>query len=103
MVMAFSQSEIFPLSFGFLVIAGIGWSMMVTLHQTLLQMNVADEFRGRILSLYTMASGFTPFGSLAMGAAADAWGVQTAVFFFALAGFTTAAALGLGSARMRRL
>jgi MFS family permease len=103
MVMAFSQSEIFPLSFGFLVIAGIGWSMMVTLNQTLLQMNVADEFRGRILSLYTMASGFTPFGSLAMGAAAGAWGVQTAVFFFALAGFATATVLGLGSARMRRL
>jgi hypothetical protein len=38
-----------------------------------------------------------------MGAAAGAWGVQTAVFFFALAGFSTAAVLGLGSGRMRRL
>lgn len=103
MVMAFSQSELFPLSFGILVIAGLGWSVMVTLNQTLLQMNVGDEFRGRMLALFTMANGFTPFGALAMGATASAWGVQSTVFFFALAGFTCAAILGLGSARVRRL
>jgi len=64
---------------------------------------VDDAFRGRVLALYSMAGGFTPFGNLAMGASADAFGVQAAVVAFALAGFALAAVLGIGSARLRRL
>jgi len=50
-----------------------------------------------------MAGGLTPFGNLAMGAAADRFGVQEAVVTFALAGLALAAYVGLGSARVRRL
>ena len=76
---------------------------MVTLNQTLLQLNLEDAYRGRVLSLYTMANGFTPFGNLAMGASASQFGVQASVAVFALAGFALAAVLGVGSARVRRL
>lgn len=103
MVAVFAASTVFILSFAILVVAGVGWSMMVTLNQTLLQINVEDEFRGRVLSLYSMAGGFTPFGNLAMGASADAFGVQAAVAVFALTGFAIAAVLGLGSKRVRAL
>lgn len=103
MVALFALSTVFLLSFGILIVAGVGWSMMVTLNQTLLQINVDDAFRGRVLALYSMAGGFTPFGNLAMGASADAFGVQAAVVAFALTGFTVAAVLGIGSARVRRL
>lgn len=103
MVAVFALSTVFILSFAILVVAGVGWSMMVTLNQTLLQMNVEDAFRGRVLSLYTMAGGFTPFGNLAMGASADQFGVQAAVAVFAVTAFMIAAVLGLGSARVRRL
>ncbi len=103
MVFLFALSTIFLLSFAILIVAGVGWSMMVTLNQTLLQVNVEDAFRGRVLSLYTMAGGFTPFGNLTMGVSADAFGVQAAVAAFALTGFAFAAVLGLGSARVRRL
>lgn len=103
MVAVFALSTVFVLSFAILVLAGIGWSMMVTLNQTLLQINVEDAFRGRVLALYTMAGGLTPFGNLAMGASADYFGVQGAVFVFAVTGFSLAAILGLGSARVRRL
>ena len=103
MVFLFALSTMFVLSFAILVVAGVGWSMMVTLNQTLLQINVEDEFRGRVLSLYSMAGGFTPFGSLAMGTSADAFGVQGAVAAFALTGFAFAAVLGLGSRRVRAL
>lgn len=103
MVALFALSSTFVLSFVILVGAGIGWSMMVTLNQTLLQLNVADAYRGRVLSLYSMAGGFMPFGSLTMGAAAGRFGVQTTVFVFALTGLALAAVLGLGSARVRRL
>lgn len=103
MVTLFALSSIFYLSFAILVVAGIGWSMMVTLNQTLLQMNLSDSYRGRVMSLYTMAGGLTPFGNISMGAAADGLGVQTAVVAFALAGLACSAVLGLGSARVRRL
>ncbi len=103
MVFVFALSTVFALSFAILVVAGVGWSMMVTLNQTLLQINVEDAYRGRVLSLYSMAGGFTPFGNLAMGASADAFGVQAAVAVFALTGFAFAAVLGLGSRRVRAL
>lgn len=103
MVVLFALSTVFLLSFAILVVAGVGWSMMVTLNQTLLQMNVADEFRGRVLSLYSMSNGLMPFGNLTMGASADAFGVQAAVIVFAVTGFVLAGILGLGSERVRRL
>lgn len=103
MVFLFALSTVFLLSFAILVVAGIGWSMMVTLNQTLLQLNVEDAYRGRVLSLYSMASGTTPFGSLSMGVTADEAGVRTAVAVFALTGLAFATVLGIGSARVRRL
>ncbi len=103
MVVLFALSTVFALSLAILVVAGVGWSMMVTLNQTLLQINVADAFRGRVLSLYTMASGFTPFGSLALGASADEFGVRSAVAVFAFTALLLAATLGIGSAQVRRL
>ncbi len=103
MVALFALSTVFPVSFVILIVAGVGWVTMVTLNQTLLQLNVEDVYRGRVLSLYTMAGGFTPFGNLAMGFSAGEFGVQATVAVFALAGFALAAMLGLGSARVRRL
>jgi predicted MFS family arabinose efflux permease len=103
MVTLFALSSVFILSFIILIVAGVGWSMMVTLNQTLLQLNVADEYRGRVISLYTMAAGVTPFGNLSMGALADAQGVRVAVASFAMTGFALAAVLGIGSRRVRAL
>src|SRR3990172_5801798 len=99
MVFVFALSTVFALSFAILVVAGVGWSMMVTLNQTLLQINVEDAYRGRVLALYSMAGGLTPFGNLAMGSAADGFGGREAVLAFALAGLVLAAFLGPGSAR----
>lgn len=103
MVVLFALSTIFLLSFAILVVAGVGWSMMVTLNQTLLQLNVEDAYRGRVLALYSMASGVQPFGNLSMGFTADGLGVQAAVAIFAFTGLVCAAVLGIGSARVRRL
>ncbi len=103
MVAAFGLSTVFPLSFAILVVAGIGWSMMITLNQTLLQTHVEDAYRGRVLALYTMANGLMPFGTLALGTSAAHFGVQASVFTFALMGMTATVILGLGSRRVREL
>ena len=104
MVASFALSSWFALSFGLLIVGGIGWSMMAILNQTLLQLQLSDDaLRGRVISFYSMAGGITPFGSLAMGSAADHFGVQRAVAAFAMTGFALAAVLGLGSRRVRGL
>jgi len=103
MVSTFAQSRWLPLSFAALVVGGVGWSMMVALNQALVQLRLADAYRGRGLALYTVGSGLTPLGNLAMGSLAHAIGVQTAVTAFALVGMVLAALTGLASAEVRRL
>jgi MFS family permease len=47
---------------------------------TLIQTLIPDEFRGRTMAFYTMTVvGLGPFGSLAAGALAHAWGARIAV------------------------
>lgn len=103
MVTFFALSTVFVLSFAILIVAGVGWSMMATLNQTLLQIHVADEFRGRVITLYTMAAGITPAGNLGLGALSSGVGVQAGVASFALTAFGLAALLGIGSKRVREL
>jgi hypothetical protein len=47
---------------------------------TMIQSLVPDEYRGRIMAMYTMTVvGLGPFGSLAAGAAAEQWGPPVTV------------------------
>jgi predicted MFS family arabinose efflux permease len=103
MVLAFSFSRLFVLSFAILVVAGIGWSLFVTLNQTLLQLNLDDAFQGRGMALYSMAGGLTPFGNLGLGTAAQQFGVPHSVAGFAAAGLMLAALAGIASRKIRRL
>jgi hypothetical protein len=103
MVLAFSFSRLFALSFAILVVAGVGWSVFVTLNQTLLQLNLDDAFQGRGMALYSMAGGLTPFGSLSLGAASQGFGVPHSVAGFAATGLVLAAVAGVASRKIRRL
>jgi MFS family permease len=103
MVIAFSFSRLFGLSFAILVVAGVGWSLFATLNQTLLQLNLDDAFQGRGMALYSMAGGLTPFGSLGMGAAAQEFGVPHSVAGFAATGLVLVALAGVASRKIRRL
>ena len=61
---------------------GVGYfyfAVMTSL-QTLIQQIVAEEKRGRVMSLFQVAwAGLVPFGGFGMGAAAEAFGVITAL------------------------
>jgi predicted MFS family arabinose efflux permease len=103
MVLAFSFSRLFGLSFAILIVGGIGWALFVTLNQTLLQLNLDDAFQGRGMALYSMAAGLTPFGNLGMGAAAQGFGVPHTVAGFAATGLMLAALAGIASRKVRRL
>lgn len=87
-----------------LAVAGGAMVSSVATVNSLIQTLVPDSIRGRVLSMHTMAFlGFTPLGSLLVGALAEHWGAPTALALSS--GFALAAtAVILFSARaIRRL
>ena len=70
----FSQSRSLPLSLVLMVGVGAGIISGAASINTLIQAQVADDKRGRVLSLYTMAFlGVAPIGSLLLGQCAEHW------------------------------
>lgn len=88
LLLVFSFNPYFPLA---LVIAfGLGVCFMLQMNSlnSLLQLRVSDQMRGRVLSLYTLTFfGLSPFGSLLVGTLAEQWSLTGTV---ALAAVITA-------------
>lgn len=103
LVTAFAVSDLYALSFALLVLAGVANSTYLMFNQVMQQLIVDDEYRGRVLSLYVMVSGVTPFSALVMGALIDAYGAQATVASFT--GLATAIVLviALTSRRLREI
>jgi MFS family permease len=103
LVTAFAISSVYWLSFSLLVVAGVANSTYLMLNQVMIQLVVDDEYRGRVLSLYVMVSGLTPFSALLMGGLIDAFGAQVTVACFT--GLAAAIVLGIGvtSSRLREI
>ncbi len=61
-----------PLSLLVIAISGWGFMLMVNVANTLIQVNVPDELRGRVMGIYTFAFfGMMPIGSLLVGVLAQ--------------------------------
>lgn len=72
MLFAFAWTRRLPLSLG--VLAAVGWSHMVMMNSSnaMVQSQVPDELRGRVMSVFTLVFfGSMPLGSLLAGAAAE--------------------------------
>jgi MFS family permease len=71
-LLIFATVRWLPLSLVTLVGVGWGGMLLYTMANTMLQMNVSDELRGRVLSIYSMIMfGGMPIGALWAGAAAN--------------------------------
>jgi MFS family permease len=80
-LIAFSQSRSFWLSLSLMLITGFGIMVQHTSSNTILQMVVDEDKRGRVMSLYGIAfRGMMPFGSLLAGALASKIGVSNTVW-----------------------
>jgi MFS transporter, DHA1 family, staphyloferrin A biosynthesis exporter len=75
----FSQIKSFPLALICLVAAGIFQMFFLASTNTLLQLIVPDELRGRVMSLYMLDRGFMPAGALFAGIAAHFIGAPSTV------------------------
>jgi MFS family permease len=64
---------------------GVGLMNHMVTTNTLLQMFVSDELRGRVMSIYTLSFiGSAPLGSLAVGYIGEHWSPRAAVMFCAM-------------------
>ena len=79
-MICFAISRSLPLSLFFIAVAGLGQMMHTACTNTLLQLHVDDDKRGRVMSFYTVClQGTMPFGSLLAGAIAGITGGPWAV------------------------
>ncbi|MHA7944454.1 MFS transporter [Formosa sp. 3Alg 14/1] len=76
----FSESSNYYMALFFVAIASFGMMSVRTITNTIIQVNVPNHFRGRVISIYVMTlTGLLPIGSLAIGSISHYIGVQAMV------------------------
>lgn len=93
-LVAFANSGSFYLSLFLLLGVGVANSSYLAVNNTLLQMNVEDGMRGRVMSMYMMTVGLFPLAVLPASAIAETSGVALPV----LVGGAIVALFTLGTA-----
>ena len=84
-LIAFSFNSSYLLSLLLAYGLGLGFMMQFTTINTLLQTRVKDEYRGRVMGLYTITFfGFAPFGNLLIGFLGEKIGLGLAMALFAV-------------------
>lgn len=84
----------YPGALVLMFIAGVGVIGMAATANTVIQLNVPDVLRGRVMSVYTTVfAGSTPVGGLLSGAIASSFGAAIAIAFGGVASLLT----GLGA------
>ena len=83
-LVGFSLSESWHLSLAFIVLVGMGHAGRISVGNTLIQYYVADDYRGRIMSIYVMEFGLMSFGVFSARLLAETMGVQWPICGFAL-------------------
>ena len=85
-VVLFALIDVLPVSLILLFISGSASAGFLAINQTSMQLHVAHEVRGRVISIYLMTWGMLPFGQLVVGAAASKIGASEAIAISAMVG-----------------
>lgn len=83
-LIGFSFSLSWSLSLAMIVLVGLGSAWRMTLSSSLLQYYAEADYRGRVMSIYSMEVGLIGFGTFAAGLIAEVAGVQWALGSFAM-------------------
>jgi len=103
-LVVFAVTYFYPLALLLSILLGIGFMLTYTLINTLIQTNLIDEMRGRVLSIYTLTFfAFTPVGNLLIGSASEWIGVTPALVICAILSFVSTATVVLMIPSVRRL
>jgi predicted MFS family arabinose efflux permease len=79
LLVAFGLVDQVWLSFGIITLLGLAYAFSSTMNDTLIQLRVDDDYRGRVMSVYSTFWGFSPAGALLAGFLANYVGVQWAI------------------------
>lgn len=102
-LLMFSLSSSHYLAGVSLFVVGFGLMLAAISSNTLIQSRVADEYRGRVMTLYSMALlGGTPVGSLVLGSIAHTMGVSNALTLAATLVITLSAVMALNMLRLHK-
>ena len=91
----FSQTSIYPLALVFIAIGAFGMMPIRTISNTIVQINVPNQFRGRVISIYfTVLTTMIPIGSLIIGTISHFIGVKITVLVEGFIALTIAVLYG---------
>ena len=87
-----------------LVCVGGAQMVYMTASQTVVQLSIPDEYRGRVMGIYMLNQGMLPLGSVFAGTLADLYSASTALVIMGalVAGLAIAFYLRVGSLRQLR-
>lgn len=102
-VLVFAYSTYVPLSMLMLALGSLTGSAYMSLNNSLLQLQVDDAVRGRVMGVYMLTWGLMPLGSLPMGVAADLFGAPHAIAAGAILSTVLTALLAWRSPALRAL
>jgi MFS family permease len=84
-VLLVSRTAVIPLAVVLMAVVGFSLILMFITMNTLIQTIVPDQYRGRVMSLYTLTFfGLAPFGALVLGYIASRIGVPDALALYAI-------------------
>ena len=75
----YSQVTVFAIALPLVAIGTCCFMTYSTMAQTIIQSITPDEYRGRVMGLFMINNGLTPFGTLIFGGIAELYGVQNAI------------------------
>ena len=84
-LIAYSASEIYWLTAGIIIVVGVGEAGRMSLGNVLVQNYVADEYRGRAMSVFMMQRSLASLGTFFVGVLASTVGVQVVIGGLAVA------------------
>jgi len=102
-IAAFAFSPNLLVAVVLLIAAGFLGSAYVSSVNAALQSRISDDVRGRVMSIYMLTWGFTPIGSIAIGAIASVLGISTTIAGAAMLGNALLVALYLFDRQVREI
>ena len=103
LLIAFALSNSYPFSLALAVALGVASQFYMTTISAILQVNLPNELRGRVMGIYGLAWELMPVGGLIAGAIAEFAGAPLAVGFGGFMVASMAVAVALCMPRIRQL
>ena len=91
------------LSLGILVVHGFSMTWFRSINQTVVQLKTPDEYRGRVMAVYSADRGLHPVSTLAITLMTDVWGAPFAVALTGMGCVVVALGVALASRTLREL